>query len=168
LAREYQTGGNAMSRDTSLTFREAVNAQETGEAFLILLEIDHDDLSEPIRVTSDGVDTTSNGNIYTSYPFDLQLPDDTEGNIPTAQLTIDNIDRVIVESLRSISTYPTVTIKIVLASDPNTIEAEFTNFELREPQYNALLVSGKLMLKSFFREPYPGDLFLPSTFPGVF
>lgn len=157
-----------MSRDTSLTFRQAVNAQETGEAFLVLIEIDHDDLTTPIRVTSDGVDTVSNGNTYTAYPFEISLPDDQEGSVSAAKLTIDNIDRVIVEAIRSISTAPTVTISVVLGSDPDTVEATFPNYEFRQIEYDAMTVSGDLSLKTFMSEPYPGDAFLPSTFPGVF
>lgn len=157
-----------MSRDTSVTFREAVNAQETGEAFLVLIEIAHAALSTPIRVTSDGVSTISNGDTYLPYPYDISLPDDPEQGVSSAQLTIDNIDRVIVESIRSISTAPTVTIRIVLGSDPDTIEAEFPNFEFREISYDAMTVSGDLTLKTFMGEPYPGDSFLPSLFPGVF
>jgi len=157
-----------MSRDTSLTFREAINAQETDEAFLILLEIDHDELSEPIRVTSDGVNTVSNGETYIAYPFDLSLPDDPEQGVSVAQLTIDNVHRVIVESLRAISTAPKVTIRVVLGSNPDVVEAEFPNFELQQVQYDAMTVTGQLTLRTFFQEPYPGDAFLPSTFPGVF
>ena len=44
-----------MSRDLSLTAKQAINAPETGEAFIILLTIDHPSLSAPIRVSSDAV-----------------------------------------------------------------------------------------------------------------
>jgi len=46
-----------MSRNVSAKARKAMFASQTGEAFLILLDIDHDDLEQPIRLTSDMVNT---------------------------------------------------------------------------------------------------------------
>ena len=157
-----------MSRDTSLTFRQAIHAQETSEAFLVLIEIDHDSLSEPIRLSSDAVNTVSNGNTYVAYPFDLVLPDDPEEGVSKGRLIIDNVHRDIIQFVRNLPSAPKVTIRIVLASNPDVIEAEFPNFELVNIQYDALTVSGDLSIRSFMSEPYPGDSFTPSLFPGLF
>lgn len=157
-----------MSRNVSNTFKSAAFGQQTDEAFLVLLEIDHADLSEPIQVTSDGVDTTSNGETFVAYPFELSLPSNPETGISQAQLTIDNVSQDIIVSIRNITTPPSVVIQVVLASDPDTIEVEFSGFELRNVNYNALTISGILTIESFMSEPYPGGSFLPSTFPGLF
>ncbi|MCD6262278.1 MAG: DUF1833 family protein [Deltaproteobacteria bacterium] len=157
-----------MSRDTSLTFRQAVYGQTTDEAFLVLLELDHSDLSEPIRVTSDGVDTISGGKTYISYRFDIRLPSDPSEGVTRGKLTIDNVDRQIVEAVRSISSPMSVKIMIVLASSPDTVEAEFSGFELRNVVCDALQVTGDLSVEYFTSEPFPGDLFLPATFPALF
>lgn len=157
-----------MSRDTSLTFRQAVYGQTTDEAFLVLLELDHPDLSEPIRVTSDGVDTESGGNTYISYRFDIRLPSDPSEGVTRGKLTIDNVDRQIVEAVRSINSPLSVKIMVVLASSPDTVEAEFSGFELRNVVCDALQVTGDLSVEYFTSEPFPGDLFLPATFPALF
>ncbi len=154
-------------RNTSLTFRQAVNAQETGEAFIILVEISTG-AAEPIRISSDGVNTVHDGNTYYAWPFDIVLPDDPESGAARARIAVDNVSRELVAWLRGLSSVPQVTIKVVLASDPETIEAEFPNFELRNAQYDAMTIQGDLTLATFMNEPYPGDSFLPSTFPGVF
>jgi len=155
-----------MSRDTSLTFRESVYSSETNEAFLILIDITYD--STHIRLTSDNVDTVSNGNTFTAFPFTISLPSDPDESITRGSITIDNVDRSIVQAIRSATTNPDITIQIVLASDPDTVEAEFTGFKLTNVRYDALKVTGDISIESFVHEPFPGNRFLPSTFPALF
>lgn len=155
-------------RNVSDVFKRAIFASETDEVFLALVQIDHPSLAAPIRVTSDGVDTVVGADTYVSFPFDLILPDDADDRPPVATLRIDNVDRTIVETIRSITSPPTVTIRVVLASDPTVTEVEFSDFELRDVQYDALVVEGRLTLESFLDEPYPGARFDPSRFPGLF
>ena len=61
-------------RTLSSAAQAAVFAAQTGEAFLVLLELNHADLATPIRVTSDAVATVSNGDTYTPFPFFISLP----------------------------------------------------------------------------------------------
>ena len=150
------------------TFKSAAFSQETDEAFLVLIKIDHDDFSESIPVSSDGVNTISNGETFVAYPFEISLPSNPETGISQAHLSIENVSQDIIDSIRNISTPPSVVIQIVLASDPDTIEVEFSGFELRNVSYDALTITGTLTIESFMSEPYPGDSFLPSTFPGLF
>jgi hypothetical protein len=157
-----------MSRNTSLIFRQAVYGEETGEAFIILLELSNPGLSQPIRVSSDSVDTTHNGNTYVAFPFDIALPDDTDENTPTARLTIDNVSREIVQAVRTVTGAVNVNIKIVLASDTETVEAEFPDFQLRDVRYNVLTVEGSLNIEQFAQEPFPAGKFDPARFPGLF
>ena len=157
-----------MSRNTSLTFRQAVYGEETGEAFIILLTLSNPGLSQPIRVSNDSVDTVSNGNTYVAFPFQIELPDDTDEGPPTARLTIDNVSREIVQAVRTVSSAVDVEISIVLSSDPDTVEASFPDFQLRDVSYNVLTVEGRLNIESFAQEPYPAGRFDPARFPGLF
>jgi len=166
-----------MSRDTSVTFRQAVYGQRTEEALLVLIKIDHEDFVglslDPLRFTSDGVDTVSTvdggSESYLSYPFRIILPSNIEVGITHGSIVIDNIDRSIVSAIRQISSKPcTVSIWVVLASSPNTVEAEFTGFRFSNINYDKLIISGEITIENFLSEPFPGDTFLPSTFPGLF
>ena len=157
-----------MSRPVSLTFKQAVNAPETSEAFLILITIDHPDLSSPIRVTSDAKDTTSRSNLFVAFPFELTLPSDSENGPPRASLRIDNVDRQIVQAIRTISSAPSVLMEIVLGSDPDTVEAAFPGFQLNRANYDVLVVSGELTMEQFLTEPYPAAGFFPANFQGLF
>jgi hypothetical protein len=157
-----------MSRTTSLTFREAVNAQETDEIFLVLVTINHDDLASPLRFVNNNENVTSNGNVFTAYPFEITLPDDTVEHAPTCKLRIDNVARDLVTAIRSISSPLDMTIQVILASDPDTIEVEYSDFKLVDVSYDAFTIEGTISIEGFAHEQYPGRTFLPSNFPGLF
>ena len=157
-----------MSRPVSAAARAALNAQQTAEAFITLLTIDHADLASPIRVCNDAVDTVSNGNTFVAFPFQLTLPTDADGVPVRAQLVIDNVDQQIVTAVRSIATAPTVLIQLVLASTPDTIEMAWPDFLLKDVSYDALIVSGQLTFERYEVEPYPARRMTPTNFPGMF
>jgi hypothetical protein len=155
-------------RTTSLTFRQAIYAQETNEVFVVLVEIDHADLASPIRVCSNDTDITSNGNVFTAYPFNIELPSDDEGDMPQARLTIDNVDQSLTASIRTIQSPPSVRIMVVLASAPDVLEVDMPDFVFSNITYDAFTISGTISIESFMNEPFPGDVFTPSQFPGLF
>lgn len=59
-------------------------AQDCATPWLVL-EISHPQLPAPLRLTSDGVATISNGASYEPFPFEVTLPDDAEGRARRAQ-----------------------------------------------------------------------------------
>lgn len=157
-----------MSRTVSSLTRQALYAAETGEVFLILLTINHASLQQPIRVTSDAVATSSRGNEFVPFPFDLTLPDDQDNHSPRARLVIDNVDRQIVEAVRGLSSSPTALIEVVRAAAPDTVEAQFVDFKLTNVSYDAQRVEGFLTIEDFTAEPFPAATFSPGLFPGLF
>lgn len=158
-----------MPRTLSIAAAAAVHAQETGEAFLVLLTLSHPDLAQPIRVTSDGKDTPSRGSTYLQYPFEVTLPDEGDEAPPSVSLRIDNVDRQIVAAVRGITGDAiTVRLEVVLASTPDVVEAGPYDFALREVSYDAQTIEGTLHYEDIIAEPYPGDSFTPSRFPGQF
>ena len=157
-----------MNRTLSPQTLEAINAPETGDAFLILMTISHADLAVPIRVTSDGIDTQSRGNSFTAFPFELSLPDDEDNKAPRARLVLDNVDRSIVRAVRSLTSSPTILIEIVRAAAPDTVEAKFEDFRFTNISYDARTVEGDLGIEDFTAKPFPAAAFSPSLFPGLF
>lgn len=165
-----------MSRDVSDTLKEAVNAQQTGEAFIMLIEIDHDDLETPIRIASDGPDelengangVISNGQEYVFLPFEPILPNQDKDRLPIARIRIDNISREIIQAVRTISGAPSFKIMVVLSSDPDTVEIELTGYKLRNVTADAMSVEGELVTEQFDIEPFPSGRFTPANFPSLF
>ncbi len=157
-----------MSRDISAETRQSLNAAETADAFIVLLTINHAGLENPLRVSSDSVDTVSRGETFYAFPFELTLPDDEDNKPPRARLIIDNIDRTIVKAVRNLASSPTVLIEIIRAAEPDVVEAKFEDFRFTNISYDARVVEGDLTIEDFTAEPYPAASFSPSFFPGLF
>ena len=111
-----------------------------------------------------GIDTA---HTYNSFPFDITLPKNIEGQISTAQLSIDNVSRQFIDEIRSQVKPLQVNIKVVLSLNPNDIMAEFTDFVLRQVTYDASAISGQLTLEDFMAEMV-GVLMTGRNFPGLF
>ena len=134
----------------------------------MLLTIDHADLAEPIRVVNNTEDVTVGADTYIAFPFEIELPGEAEDQLPKARLRIDNVDRQIVDAVRTVSGTPDVTLEIVLASDPTVTEMGPFEMQLRSADYDALVVSGDLVVEDVLNIRYPGDRFTPASHPGLF
>ncbi len=143
------------------------NAENTAEVWLPLVTISHPALAEPIRVVGNNENITSNGNLFVAYDFKIVLPGEDPDNPAAAQLDIDNVDRVIVQTLREIDSPPMVVIQVILASSPDLVEIEFAGLVLRNATYDAMRVTGDLVFEEILTEPIATTL-TPDKFPGMF
>lgn len=157
-----------MSRNVSATARQALYDQSSGEVFLVLLEIDHPDLTAPIRLVHNTEEVIHGGNTYAPYAFKVDLPDENEDGIGNAKLTIDATDRQIVYAVRAVTDAPSLTIKIVLASSPDVIEAGPLEFKLGPVSYNAEAVTVDLIYEDRLHLKVPYLTFTPEYFGGLF
>jgi hypothetical protein len=155
-------------RSLTAATRDALYAAQTGEVFLFLLKLSHEDMV-PMYFVNNPVDVVSNGETYMAFPFDLTLPDDREDTITRIQLVIDNVDRRIVTAVRSIDTPAMFTISVIRAAEPNVLVAGPTSCTLRNVTYGALTVSGDLAPhENVMDEPTPQHTYTPATAPGLF
>lgn len=157
-------------RSLTRELRAALYAQETAEAVILLTTISHSILGVPIRLSLDAVNTTSRGELFVSYPFDITLPDDTEDRPARAKLAVANTSLEITKFLRDLppGEIPQVLIEIVRASDTNHVEAEFGPFNLPIADYNLDVVSGELTINDRSQEAFPEGLYTPADFPALF
>ena len=152
--------------------QNAITAPNTDAVFLVLLSIDHDDLAAPIYCVNNNQAVTSTipggSTLFLATAFNFVLGRNADGEVNNAQLTIDNVDRRIVQAVRTISSPATVTAWIIMASDPNTIVQGPWNFELLNVTYNSYNVSGDLVFKAYLEEIAGTVFFPPNTFPGLY
>lgn len=139
----------------SATAQAELAAPETATAWLVLLTIAHAGLDQPIRLTSDGVATVSNGQVFEPCPFEATLPDDVEGRAPQAQLTIDNTSQTLIALLRGLTSPPALTLQIVRATDADTIEREWSGLEWRASTYDVGVITGQLGVEDLATEEFP-------------
>jgi hypothetical protein len=157
---------------------EALNAQETDEVPIALLTITHDDLVEPIYVSSDPTHrisdepliyaTHSRGNDFLFLPFEFNLPDDRSDSPPRVSLEVDNTQRELITLLRSISSAAFIKMEVVLASSPDNVEIELPSLQLATGTMDENTVKIDLIVDGLINEPFPAGLFTPGAFPGLF
>jgi hypothetical protein len=157
-----------MSRSLSTTAKQAIFAQETGEVFLMLLTINHSDLGSPIYVVNNTEDVVSNGNTFLGYPFYFELPGEDAESLSQVNLTITNVDKLLVAGVCSIATPLDVKLQVVLASDPNVIEAGDFDMKMRDVNYDAFTLTGRCNFNDLLNEPYPAGTYTPADYPGLF
>jgi len=153
----------------SASWHRKVNAVSSAEAPIILLEIDHPLFSVPARVVNDNQDITSNGDVYTALTFEITLPDDMEGQIPRAQLSMDNIGRELTQPLEDSNGGEGATVRVmqVLRSAPNVIEWEAL-LDMRNVSMTNLKVNAELSYEDILNRPAVAVRYDTFTAPGLF
>jgi hypothetical protein len=171
-----------MSRVLSMNARAYSEAQYDDDTEVVLLHFEHPELDAPVRLSTDpttriSADPLSYGT-YSSWltddgsPFLFVLlsalvPDDLEDSPPVARLVIEAVDVGITEVLRSLRTPAIVSMAVVLASDPDFIEAEFRNMEMIDAEGNSGQITLTLARDPLTSEPSPPDRMTRARFPGL-
>jgi hypothetical protein len=155
-------------RNFSAAARENLLATSADEPFLVLLEITHADLAVPVRVVNDTQNMTSNGIEYIGCPFNVTLPDDVAGQMPQAQLEVDNIGRDLTQWLEYSRGGQGARCRImqVMRSDPNAIEFDMT-LDLTNMKITNETVSGSLGFENMLYRTGTIPTFTPQNAPGL-
>ena len=151
----------------SATAIAAVNASSTDVAFWFLLTITPG-AGSPIRFVNNRENVTSRGNEFLAYPFSVVLPTDDDQRVPTVRLTIDNVDRAIVEAIRAQSTPPLVKLEVVTSTYPDIVEKTLDFLNLRSVDYDAMAISGTLEARGILNQRFPRENYTAGVFPGLF
>ena len=146
----------------------ATFAESTGEVPLYLIQFDHTDLTSPIRMVNNKEDIVSNGNIYTAFPFDIILPEQTPDRASTTTVRLCNVDRQVSTLLDGLSSRPTLTVSMVLASSPDTIELGPAEYEVIDYVYGSTTIEATLSYENVNEELIPAHTINPADFPGAF
>jgi hypothetical protein len=157
-----------MTRELSLPVVQGMLAQHSRIVLLVLLDVAHADLAETIRLVNNTKDIVSNGNTYTATAFEATLPPDTEDRLPTAQLRVTNVDQTLMTALRSVSSSPTFTLRVVNSDTPDVSEWGPMNMELRGHESDAQFIRLNLSQTDLTQEGFPYPRFDPPNVPGLF
>lgn len=159
--------------------RAGLEAPETPDALLAFLTITHPGLSDPIRVVSDVMDYEVDGLTFIGMPFDYQLLSDTEA-APQTQIRMQNVDRRIGLALRQIKERAKLRLDIRssadfdLSQDPRVETATgapiyaFDQYELVDISVDAAEITGRVMLRDYAQETWPGLRATQSRCPALF
>jgi len=158
-------------RNVTDAFIAACNAPQTEEGFFVLVTIDHPNLPGPIYLNNSGANIISRGMTFLACPIQPTISDDSDDRPPQAKLILDNVDRDLVGVIREAAADGialTVTLEIIKATDPDTVEQALTDFEMKDVMYNSLTIEGTLSLEGLFAEPACAYTFSPTYCPGLF
>jgi hypothetical protein len=167
-----------MPNAISLTLRTAAKAESAEEVPIVLVTITHEDLEEPIRLSSDPTKrlsldplrygTVSGGQEYDFVLMSAILPDDKDDAPAAASLAFENVFADMASVVRAVSTPAAVDFKLVLASAPDDVEEQYTGLQATKGSYDAnrvtLEVSGDLLMNI----DWPYSCMTQRRFPGLF
>ena len=106
-----------------MSFVEKLQRVTDADGILVLLEMTAPSFGATLRLVNDTRDWISGGQTYIGFPFRFKLPNDVAGQVPRAQLEIDNVGREMTADLESLQPNEiiTATIRIADKADPETI-----------------------------------------------
>lgn len=164
-----------MPRQLSTTLVSAMMGRSTGLPVLYLLEIEHEDLEEPLRIVNNTEDVVSEGNLYTAMGFELRLPEERDATPRGARIAIDNTSQWLTPTIRTLFGEFEVTIKVATPTDLDAnppvydnIEFSYLPMQLASVEWNDVTVQGTLSYENLANQPFPGDVFGPHEFQGMF
>lgn len=107
-----------------LTNRQRVSDTD---GLLLFLTVSSPSFTDTLRLVADTPNWDSNGQTFIGAPFGFKLPDDTAGQSPRAQLTMNNAGRGVSEELELLGPgeVPDCLLEIADRSDPDTIAKSF-------------------------------------------
>lgn len=157
-----------MTKPYTPHFKERTGAT-TGEEPVYCLEISHPALLNPIRVVNDTVDLISQGNTFIACAFTVSLPDDFAGQMPRAQLAVDNIGRELTQWLEATNGGRGALVRMmqIMRDTPDILEMDVT-LELLNTRQNMLEVSGELGFQQILDQPALTATQTPETQPNIF
>lgn len=164
---------------TSIDFKREAYAQETPVALITLLTLTVSGITESVRVCDVPVvsfpdlgqevwGVVSNNQRFIYLPFEFYFPRDDKTGTVSSKLRIQNVDRSIVRYARKTLNPIHVRAQAVLSNNPDVIEADYDNFQLKNVSYDGFVVEGEISLEYLGNEPFPSGRFTPSGFPGLF
>jgi hypothetical protein len=168
-----------MDRDLPDSVRASLNAEQTDDALLTFAEITHPLLSGPLRVVADVVPYVWQS--VTWHPVLFQFDALTDTDRPTeARVTLPAIDQTIANALIALPDRARISVWVLtsadfdLTADPRTAIGtpvplmELLNFDLVDINGNVVSASGRLLLRDYTQEPWPGIRATESRCPGLF
>lgn len=155
-------------RDYTTGTRRNLNAS-SGEAPLLLLEINDPDLGAPVRVVNDTQNITHQGNLFVALEFDVDLPSDMEKQVPRARVGMDNVGRELTQWLEVSDGGDGAEVRLIQVSRtaPDVVEWE-TTLDLSGVEMDIARIIGVLGYEDLLNRPGVLLRYDPQTAPGLF
>lgn len=153
----------------------------SADAYLVFLKISHPNLLGELCIVSDNANYTLLGQDYIGFEFGIALLSEAD-QLPSTQLSIQNVDRRLGDALISLIMPPRINIAVIALSqfdtsveprvslNPGSEEYvyEAKHLYLNDTHFDELTVTGKIVSWDYSQEPYPGITATKDKFPGLY
>ena len=157
-----------MPRTLSNAAAAAILARETAEVFLACLTISGDGL-DTIRIVNNTEAVERGSLTFHPYPFEAELPEDTDAGAPQVTVRADNVDRQVTRALAEYEGVPQCTLEVILASSPETVEVGPFEFAVLSAEFDALVIAIQLGYEeAFLDQAVPAQSYTPTNSSGMF
>lgn len=166
-------------RDITPAAQASLNAEQTGDALLTFAEVTHPLLAEPLRVVADVLAYTWQGVTWHPVMFEFEAVTDSD-RPPEARIVLPAIDQTIAEALIALPARAVISVWVLssadfdLTAEPRTPIGtpvplmDLLNYELTDVQGSVSSASGRIKLRDYSQEPWPGIRATESRCPGLF
>jgi len=169
-----------MPREISTALRQNLEEPRSSEYIVILIDLEHPTLAEPIRIANDVVAYVYEDNTYLGFPFEFELIGDLT-KVPRGRLRIQNVDRQIGEAILELVTSPQLTITMLAASDFSdtltggkrmpvgtpVVEYQARHLIFGNVSVDAMVIIGEIISFDMGNEPWPAIRTTADRLPGL-
>jgi hypothetical protein len=141
-------------------------AQESDVIWKALLTLSHPSI-DTMRAVNDVTPIVSRYVRFDAFPFTLVLPTDIAERIGTGRLLITNVDRRLVEAVRSVDGPMKAKIEYVTLRTPDIVELELPDLEMSYADGDEAVIAGTLKYGSVEVRRFPAHRYDPQQFPGL-
>ena len=145
----------------------AMLEEQSGEVFLLTCRITGNGF-EDIPLVNNLVDVQIGSELYTAYPFNIILPNESRDRPPISNIRMDNSYPRIIQAIRIAQGKPTFELAVRLASTPEIIEVGPIILNSSGARWDTNWVELTLSSKNLLNEPWPFRTFSPVKFKGLF
>lgn len=160
-----------MPRTLTAAGLASIHAQETGDVWVAILELDHPTFAQTIRLVNNDEPVSYGGNTYNPFPFEISLPSDADGELPVLDWTAANVSRELVPALRGAAAsagYIQARVAWLRANDPTNLEVGWLDLEIRNIPYNTTSLNGTMSVEPLLDQQFGYKKFDPTVAPGLF
>ena len=157
-----------MARQLSNAAVQSINASETGEVWLALIELTHASFGSPIRLVRNNASIVHAGNTYSAFPFSVMLPDDEPEIVPVVRWVAYNVDQSLTTALRSVTGPITGKLSYVLADTPDIVEIGPMEMQMSGFEFDSLTISGNMTIEPVLDALFGSKRMDGGNAPGLF
>lgn len=147
--------------------KTSVEAQESGDQLVVLAIIRHETIGSPLRMANAVVDITSQGDVFTAFPFSIDFPQVSETN-SRGRIQIPNVDTRIGQFLLTLNTPPQIELVLVSSQDWDVWIIHLRRLFLRSFRGDTTRISADITTWDLATEPWPARRMVQANYPAVF